>query len=163
MRMFRACHTPTEDGPVYCCQEDGMVGVGCGARSYTRDLHYATEYAVRAPGIREILADYVARPDEAFDQADYGFRLGPEEQRRRYIIQSLLSGEGLVLAAYRNRFGTEVFGDLPALCELDPLGLARRDSERLRLTAAGVERSDALGPWLYSEAVRKLMEEYAWR
>jgi oxygen-independent coproporphyrinogen-3 oxidase len=163
MRMFRAHHAPAEDGPVYCCQEDGMVGVGCGARSYTRSLHYATEYAVRAPGIREILADYVARPDEVFDRADYGFRLGSEEQRRRYIIQSLLSGEGLVLAAYRNRFGTEVFDDLPELGELEPLRLAQRDSEHLRLTAAGVERSDALGPWLYSEAVRKLMGEYAWR
>jgi oxygen-independent coproporphyrinogen-3 oxidase len=163
MRLFRARHAPAEDGPVYCCQEDGMVGVGCGARSYTRALHYATEYAVRAPGIREILADYVARPDEAFDRADYGFRLGPEEQRRRYTIQSLFSGEGLWFAAYRNRFGTDACDDLPQLGELEPLGLARRDAEGLRLTAAGIERSDALGPWLYSEAVRALMGEYAWR
>jgi oxygen-independent coproporphyrinogen III oxidase len=163
MRLFRARHAPAEDGPVYCCQEDGMVGVGCGARSYTRALHYATEYAVRAPGIREILADYVARPDEAFDRADYGFHLGQEEQRRRYTIQSLLSGEGLVFAAYRNRFGTDLFDDLPQLDELEPLGLARRGAEGLRLTAAGIERSDALGPWLYSETVRALMGEYAWR
>jgi oxygen-independent coproporphyrinogen-3 oxidase len=163
MRLFRARHAPAEDGPVYCCQEDGMVGVGCGARSYTRALHYATEYAVRAPGIREILADYVARPDEAFDRADYGFRLEPGEQRRRYVIQSLLSGEGLAGAAYRNRFGTEPLDDLPELGELEPLGLARRDAERLRLTPAGVERSDAIGPWLYSPAVRGLMGEYAWR
>jgi oxygen-independent coproporphyrinogen-3 oxidase len=163
MRMFRARHAPAEDGPVYCCQEDGMVGVGCGARSYTRILHYASEYAVRAPSIREIITDYLARPDEAFDRADYGFRLGPEEQRRRYVIQSLLSGEGLDLAAYRNRFGTEPFEDLPELDELEPLGLAQLDPERLRLTAAGIERSDVLGPRLYSQAVRELMEEYAWR
>jgi len=163
MRMFRARHALAEDGPVYCCQEDGMVGVGCGARSYTRSLHYATEYAVRAAGVREILADYVARPDEAFDRADFGFRLGPEEQRRRYVIQSLLSGEGLAPAAYRARFGTEALDDLPELGELEPLGLARRDPERLCLTAAGVERSDTLGPWLYSEPVRTLMGEYTWR
>src|SRR5262249_18401222 len=31
MRMFRARHAPDEEGPVYCCQEDGMVGLGCGA------------------------------------------------------------------------------------------------------------------------------------
>ena len=49
------------------------------------------------------------------------------------------------------------------LGELEPLGLAWRDPERLRLTAAGIERSDTLGPWLYSEAVRALMGEYAWR
>jgi oxygen-independent coproporphyrinogen-3 oxidase len=163
MRLFRARHAPVTDGPVYCCQEDGMVGVGCGARSYTRALHYATEYAVRAPGIRAILADYVARPDETFDQADYGFHLGPEEQRRRYTIQSLLWGEGLTLAAYRARFASEVLDDLPELGELEPLGLAVCDRERLRLTAAGLERSDTLGPWLYSEPVRKQMGEYAWR
>ncbi len=155
MRMFRARHAPTEDGPLYCCQEDGMIGIGCGARSYTRALHYSTEYAVRAPGIREIIADYVARPDDAFDSADYGFHLGLEEQRRRYTIQSLLSGEGLMLAAYRDHFGTEPFDDLPELTELEPLGLARRDRDRLCLTKAGVERSDAIGPWLYSESVRK--------
>jgi len=90
-------------------------------------------------------------------------RLGTEEQRRRYTLQSLLSGEGLVLATYRARFGTEVFEDLPELSELEPLGLARRDPARLRLTEAGGARSDTLGPWLYSEAVRNLMEEYAWR
>src|SRR5262249_44059420 len=105
LRPFRACPAPAPDGRRDCCQEDGL---GCGARSYRRSLHYAREYAVRAPGLREILADYVARPDEAFDYADYGFRLGPEEQRRRYVIQSLLSGEGLALAAYDRRFGTEV-------------------------------------------------------
>lgn len=140
-----------------------MVGVGCGARSYTRNLHYATEYAVRAPGIRAILADYIDRPDETFDWADYGFHLGPEEQRRRFVIQSLLWAEGLELAAYRNRFGTEALDDLPELGELEPLGLAQRGPDRLSLTAAGVERSDALGPWLYSEAVRNQMEDYAWR
>jgi oxygen-independent coproporphyrinogen-3 oxidase len=79
-----------EYGSVYCCQEDGMVGLGCGARSYTRGLHYATEYAVGAPGVKAILAEYVARPAEAFDAAEYGCALDEEEQRRRYVIQSLL-------------------------------------------------------------------------
>ena len=64
---------------------------------------------------------------------------------------------------YRRRFGTDAFDDLPELGELEPLGLARRDPERLCLTAAGVERSDTLGPWLYSEPVRTLMGEYTWR
>jgi oxygen-independent coproporphyrinogen-3 oxidase len=162
MRMFRAAHAPGGTGPVYCCQEDGMIGLGCGARSYTRALHYASEYAVRAAGIREILADYVARPDEAFDQADYGFRLDPDEQRRRYVLQSLLCGEGLRHDVYERRFGTAVGADLPELAELEPLGLATRTAEGLRLTATGLERSDTIGPWLYSPAVRGLTEAYAW-
>ena len=33
----------------------------------------------------------------------------------------------------------------------------------LVLTRAGLERSDAVGPWLYSTAVRARMEAYTWR
>jgi oxygen-independent coproporphyrinogen-3 oxidase len=163
MRMFRAGHAPAEEGPVYCCQEDGMVGLGCGARSYTRALHYASEYAVGARGIRDILAEFVARPADAFDRADYGFRLDAQDQRRRYVIQSLLCREGLALAAYTRRFGTAAFDDLPELAELEPRGLAVHTGQRLCLTEAGVERSDTLGPWLYSAKVRALLETYAWR
>jgi oxygen-independent coproporphyrinogen-3 oxidase len=163
MRMFRARHAPEEDGPVYCCQEDGMVGLGCGARSYTRALHYSSEYAVGARGVREILAAFVARPEEAFAVADYGFRLDSGEQRRRYVLQSLLCQEGLDFTAYTRRFGPDVLEDLPCLAELAPRGLAERVENRLCLTAAGLEFSDALGPWLYSEQVRERMDGYTWR
>jgi oxygen-independent coproporphyrinogen-3 oxidase len=163
MRMFRARHAPAEDGPVYCCQEDGMVGLGCGARSYTRAVHYSREYAVGAQGIRAILADYLGRPCEAFTVADYGFRLGPEDQRRRYVLQSLLQRNGLSRAAYRRRFGTDALDDLPELAELEQLGLAQGSAAGLCLTDAGLERSDTIGPWLYSARARQLMEGYQHR
>src|SRR5262249_27828694 len=114
-------------------------------------------------GIREIIADYIAQPDRAFDVADYGVRLGPDEQRRRWIIQSLLYHEGLSLPAYQRRFGTDALEDMPALVELETLELACATDARLSLTEAGVERSDTIGPWLYSAEVRTLMETYAWR
>ena len=163
MRMFRALHAPEDRGPVYRCQEDGMVGLGCGARSYTGALHYGSEYAVGGRGVRAILDDYAARPDHAFDRADFGCRLDEDDRRRRYVIQSLLSGEGLDGAGYLRRFGTDPFADLPGLAELEELGLAVRSADRLALTDSGLERSDAIGPWLYSERVRRLMEDYAWR
>ena len=163
MRMFRAAHAPTQDGPVYCCQDDGMVGLGCGARSYTRGLHYSSEYAVGARGVHAILADYVARPDAAFDVADYGIALGLEEQQRRYVIQSVLQADGLSFAAYRGRFGTHALDDVPALAELVEHGLAVQSDEGLQLTDAGMERSDTIGPWLYSAAVRTLMARYELR
>jgi oxygen-independent coproporphyrinogen-3 oxidase len=119
MRLFRAAHRPEEEGPVYCCQADGMVGLGCGARSYTQALHYSSEYAVRSQGIRAILTDYVSRPAEAFGRADYGYQLNAEEQRRRYVIQSLLQQEGLSYPAYQRRFGTDARDDFPQLAELD--------------------------------------------
>jgi oxygen-independent coproporphyrinogen-3 oxidase len=163
MRMFRARGLADETGPVYCCQDDGMVGLGCGARSYTRGLHYSREYAVGASSIRAILADYLARPDEALATADYGFRLGPEDQRRRYVLQSLLQATGLDLNGYRARFGADAGEDIPELNELEPHSLARRTPDRLGLTDEGLERSDAIGPWLYSSRVKELMQDYEWR
>jgi oxygen-independent coproporphyrinogen III oxidase len=163
MRMFRARHAPEDHGPAYRCQEDGMVGLGCGARSYTRALHYGSEYAVGGRGIRAILDDYTARPDVAFELADHGCLLGEDDQRRRHVIQSLLSGEGLDRAGYLRRFGTDPFDDLPVLADLEGLGLAIRSADRLALTDSGLERSDAIGPWLYSDRVRRLTEEFAWR
>lgn len=127
MRMFRRTSAPLDAGPVYCCQEDGMVGLGCGARSYTRGLHYSSEYAVGARGVRAILAAYVARPETAFATIDYGFALDAAEQRRRYVVQSLLTVEGLDAAAYARRFGSRPAADFPELAELAALGLAQSE------------------------------------
>lgn len=160
MRMFRRDDAPEEAGPVYCCQADGMVGLGCGARSYTRRLHYSTEYAVGRTGVRAILEDYVHREEKRFGFADYGFALDPEEQRRRFVLLSLLQSEGLDLDAYRERFGGDPGDHLPELADLEPLGLARQEERRLLLTETGLERSDAIGPWLGSPRVRGLMESY---
>jgi oxygen-independent coproporphyrinogen III oxidase len=160
MRMFRAAQARAADGPVYCCQTDGMIGLGCGARSYTATLHYSSEYAVGAAGIREILAAYIAKPDEAFDFAEYGFALDGAERLRRYVIQSLLQVEGLDLIAYRARFGSDAPDDLPELARFEDRGLAMRDGDRLRLTEAGLEMSDVIGPALYSARVRNLMGSY---
>ncbi len=109
MRMFTRLKTGSEVAKpdvAYCCQEDGMVGLGCGARSYTTRLHYASEYAVGAPGVRDILRDYVGKTAEAFQFADYGYALSEAEQKRRFVIQSLLQTSGLDLSAYLQRFGT---------------------------------------------------------
>lgn len=160
MRMFQSAQRRAADGPAYCCQNDGMVGLGCGARSYTRALHYGSEYAVGAESIREIIAAYIARPDAAFDFADYGFALDDAEQRRRFVIQSLLQVEGVNFAAYRERFDSEAMDDLPELAPLVARGLATLGGDRLRLTETGLEISDVIGPALYSPQVRNLMESY---
>jgi oxygen-independent coproporphyrinogen-3 oxidase len=162
MRMFRAARAPGEGGPVYCVQEDGMVGLGCGARSYTRALHYASEYAVGARGVRDILDRWLLRTDDDFAHADLGFALSPDEQRRRYVSLSLLA-EGLDRAAYRRRFRADALDDLPQLAELVPRGLAEARGDTLVLTPRGMERSDAIGPWLFSPAVRARMDSFALR
>jgi oxygen-independent coproporphyrinogen-3 oxidase len=163
MRMFRAGHAPVDNGPVYCCQNDGMVGLGCGARSYTRRLHYATEYAVGATGVREIIADYVRREPAEFAVADHGYDLDSDEQRRRFLLQSLLTTDGLDISCYGERFGSAPGDDFPILDALVHGGLAAESDSRIRLTAAGLERSDAIGPCLLSSAVLGRMREYAAR
>ena len=165
MRMFQLT-SPTflsnvsSPSPIYCCQADGMVGIGCGARSYTDELHYSNEYAVGGKGIREILQEYIKTPESSFDFVNYGFELDSEEKRRRYILLSLLSHEGLNFSNYQTRFNTKAFDDFPELSELIYLKLATEDKGILQLTQLGVEYSDAIGEWLFSEKVRELMQRY---
>lgn len=162
MRMFRAPHAPAGDaGPAYCCQDDGMVGIGCGARSYTRGLHYASEYGVSRRSVAEILAHHLTLNADDFAQVRHGFLLDGDEQRRRYAIQSLLVKPGLSFDAWRARFGSDVFDDLPQLALLEPLDLARRDGALLALTDEGFARADTIGPWLASPAVLARMAEHA--
>ena len=164
MRMFRLASAPNVVDPPYACQTDGMVGLGCGARSYTRDLHYSTEYAVGRAGVHEILDDYLAREPDDFLHARYGFELDAEDRQRRFAILSLLQDEGLSLSEFQSAHGLELLAALPELHEL----LEQRfaifvDEDRLKLTAAGMERSDAIGPWLFSQRVHSLMEQYTCR
>lgn len=160
MRLFRRGDSPEAAGPAYCCQEDGMVGLGSGARSYTRGLHYSFEYAVAARGVRDIIADYLARDEAQLAAADFGYELDADDQRRRYLLQSLLTADGLDVARYRSRFGSDPANDFPDLPTFADLGLLTTDGATWRPTALGLERSDALGPWFFSPRVRRLMTEY---
>lgn len=157
MRMFRAPHAPEQDGPSYCCQNDGMVGLGAGARAYTQRLHYSTDYAVGRRGTIDIINDYLSLDETRFAQAEHGFVLGPQEQRRRYVIQSLLTDPGLDQLAYAARFGSDCMQDLPQLLELGQLDLLEAQAGMLRLNERGYAYADTIGPWLASEEVRMLM------
>jgi oxygen-independent coproporphyrinogen-3 oxidase len=157
MRMFRAPHAPQDDGPVYCCQDDGMVGLGAGARSYTRTLHWSTGYAVARAATRDLVEDFIAQDDAQFANATYGFELNGEEQRRRFVIQSLLTEPGLSYEAYGQRFSSAVLDDLPQLQELTALELADDEGELLSLNDRGVAYADTIGPWLASTQVRAFM------
>lgn len=163
MRRFQKASLPLNSEPEYTCQLDGMVGLGCGARSYTRHLHYSSEYAVGAVGVREILTDFVGRSRADFATITHGFSLNDDERRRRYLLQSLLHIAGLNAGAYAAEFGTQPQADFPELAELEAAGLAEWQGETLRLTPAGLEQSDALGPWFYSAAVQRLSAEYELR
>jgi oxygen-independent coproporphyrinogen III oxidase len=173
MRMFRLIsHSPPLPSPLYCCQSDGMLGLGCGARSYTSSLHYSSEYAVGMNGIQEIIANYAKREDKQFNWVNYGYKLNLDDRQRRFLIQSLLQSEGLSLSDYHQNFHTDALTDFPQLNDLLTLQLATWEDEeqskiqnpksKIILTPAGVEVSDTLGVWLYSPQVKALMENYQW-
>lgn len=163
MRLFRKESYSPPEGPVYCCQEDGMVGLGPGARSYTTALHYSTEYAVGRTGVVSVIDDFNRRARDQFAVADYGCELKLGEQKRRYVLKSLLRSDGLAIAEYSAFFHSDVFTDLPQLTELEDEDLAAIGEGCMKLTAAGLELSDAIGPWLWSDAVRDKMNQFVLR
>ena len=89
--------------------------------------------------------------------------MNESERKRRYAIKSILQADGLELPRYRKRFGSDPFDDVPELEALVHQGLARRSESRLCPTPLGLERSDAIGPWLYSDRVRGRMEAFELR
>ncbi|MEU3252584.1 STM4012 family radical SAM protein [Streptomyces sp. NPDC006997] len=163
MRMFRRADAPDGGGEDYSCQSDGMIGLGCGARSYTAGLHYSFDYAVDMRRIRGIVDDYTARTTEEFRHADFGWRMTADESRRRHLLQSLLQAEGMSVADYHGRFGSAPEADFGR----ELAGFAAHgwldDSAApglLRLSPEGLAHSDALGPELFSPAVRERMAAY---
>ncbi len=159
MRCFRAAHAPAPFGPAYRCQDDGMIGLGVGARSYTTSVHYSSEWAVSPRAVRGIIDAYGERDDGSFALVHHGIALDDAEQRRRHLILSLLA-DGLDAKLYTSRFAREASADFPELATLVEAGLATRNAEGWVLTAGGVERSDAIGPWLQSAPVSSMMEAF---
>ena len=145
-----------------------MVGLGCGARSYTSALHYSHDYAVGLRGVRAVVQAYLDADE--LSCARVGYHLDPDEQRRRWLLKSLLRADGVDVAAYARRFAVPPRDDFPQLDELivrgwlAPPGTGEVAGDaapaRLRLTAEGLARSDAIGPWLVSPAVRRAMSGF---
>ena len=163
LRLFRRHDHQPQQSTTYRCQEDGLIGLGCGARSYTQHYHYSSEYAVSRPSVKAILTEWIQQPDTFFARAYYGFQLNATEQRHRFILKSLLHHEGINKTRYQTHFGSTLSQDFPQLTELETLGLAHTIHNHVRLTPAGLAWSDVIGPWLYSPAVQKLSQNFELR
>ncbi|OQP41078.1 hypothetical protein A4H97_15890 [Niastella yeongjuensis] len=142
----------------YTCQEDGMIGLGAGARSYTSAVHYSSEYAVARQNIRSIIQQYIARPN--FNEVDYGIELNKEEQQRRFVIKSVLHGTGLDLERYNSLYAHDALEAYPLLPELLKADMASLQNGIFQLTSMGLDYSDAIGPALYSEPIKQLITEF---
>jgi oxygen-independent coproporphyrinogen-3 oxidase len=163
MRMFRRKDQPPAGPGDHACQTDGMIGLGCGARSYTSGLHYSFDYAVGMREIRTIIDDYTTRPTADFGYAEYGRPMTGDEARRRHLLQSLLQAAGLPIADYTARFGSRPADDFgPELARFEARGWldAAAGPGLLRLSPEGLAYSDGLGPELFSPDVRAAMAAY---
>lgn len=144
----------------YFCQRDAMLGLGAGARSYTRELHYSTPWKLVAANIRGVIADY----EQSWRAGDalirHGFVLDEDEQRRRFVILSLLEGS-LDCAAFRECYSADPLSlfapEWDALLAEDCVAIA---DDAVRLTSRGVRHSDVVGHLFFSERVRQLMETF---
>ncbi|MFE6457739.1 STM4012 family radical SAM protein [Streptomyces cinereoruber] len=161
MRMFRRRDAAPLGPDDHACQTDGMIGLGCGARSYTSALHYSFDYAVDMREIRSIIDAYTETGD--FSRARVGRWVDAGEARRRHLLQSLLQAEGMPVAGYEERFGSSPFADFPEeLGRFEALGWLDGEAPEglLRLSPEGLAHSDGLGPELFSPGVRAAMAAY---
>jgi oxygen-independent coproporphyrinogen-3 oxidase len=168
MRHFRRADATVAAGLAagdidYSCERDGMIGLGAGARSYTRALHFAPAYAVARASVRTLITEWIDQDDTSLAHAKHGFALDRDEQSRRWVLKSLLHADGVALADYRGRFASALLDDRPELSALLDRGIAERTDSAIRLTPEGMALSDVLSVWLESPAVRALREGYTWQ
>jgi oxygen-independent coproporphyrinogen-3 oxidase len=162
MRLFRLKTMRSAKAATnYSCQEDGMIGLGAGARSYTKHLHYSSEYAVARGNIKNIINDYIAKSSADFEYIDYGIELLAEEQKRRFVIKSILHASALDMSRYESLYGNQLLSDFPQLDTLLQNKLAAIGADqKIRLTSQGTDYSDAIGPWLYSGYIKELIQTF---
>ncbi len=156
MRCFRRADAPIIKNN-YTSTKDGMIGIGAGARSYTQNLHYSSNYAVSRKATKNIINEYSLK--EEFTTIDYGFYLKEEEQLIRFLVKSLIDGGCLNKEAFRTRFGKDI-STINIIQRLFDFNWLEENEDYLQLNKSGMEMEDAIGPMLFSENVKFLMSEY---
>ena len=144
--------------PDYSCQENKMLGIGCGARSYIGNVHYSRKYAVEDKNINSIIDDYLKEENFAF--AEYGYKLSEEEQKIKYILKSILKITGFNTEDYREKFHTEPLEEFSELEKLINEGYLIREGNRIFPSAKGLKYSDYIGTLFITDGIKRKMEEF---
>ena len=154
------CVNTSIDPHEFSCNSDDMIGLGCGSRSHTKYIHYSEPYAISQSEVHQIIQNYIDKNPSDFTTISYGIELSEEDRRRRFILKSLLKVKGLDTDSYRREFREEPQIDFPELLELLENDLAHKNGSFIVLTEQGLALSDIIGPWLYSQDVIDLMEDF---
>ncbi len=159
MRQFhRGPRPPLADD--YRCQDDGMVGLGAGARSYTRHLHYSTPWKMTTRNIRGVIDDYCSAMEAGDFSIRHGFVLDDDERQRRWLIQTLFGGGIDRLEAETRLDRSDLLHFRPQFDLLEEEGCIVRRSGRIDLTSRGIRHSDLVAQVFFSPRVRDLMAEF---
>ncbi|WBW98355.1 STM4012 family radical SAM protein [Oceanirhabdus sp. W0125-5] len=151
MRNFIRGDKKRELFPEYSCQENNMVGVGCGARGYVDNIHYSRPYAVMQKNINAIINDYIQ--EDNFEYAKYGYILNEDEQKRRYILKSILKITGLNIKDYENKYKKSPLDEFKELNSLISEKFLINENDRIYPTDKGLMYSDIIGNLFISEDV----------
>ena len=156
MRCFRRAEAPVISTQ-YKSTRDGMIGIGAGARSYTSNLHYSTNYAVSRKATKAIIHAYSLRED--FNTIDYGFRMNLEEKWRRFLIKSLIDGGQLDPLVFSQRFNLNI-SELDVMEKFINKKWLEEKEGYFKLSEKGMEMEDMIGPMLFSNQTKALMQTF---
>lgn len=159
LRCFRR-PTKTRHIDIHRSAIDNSIGTGAGARSYTSQMHYSSEYAVGRKEIINIIESYSNR---AFGTINHGIRLNIDEQKRRFILKSLMDGGKLYPQDYHDRFGQNVFEDFTILNDFLEKNWLTKTNDTYHLSMEGMTYEDAIGVKFYSEDILTKMDAYEWK
>ena len=144
--------------PEYSCQENEMIGIGCGARSYRNNVHYSRKYAVEEKNINKIIDEYLIERD--FSVGSFGYLLNEDELKRRYILKSILKVTGLDIEDYTSKFKTSPLTDFKEMQFLLENDFLLQKKSRLYPTEKGLMYSDAIGNLFISGEVKRKVVTY---
>lgn len=148
-------NTESEGG----CGFENTISLGCGGRSYVGPLHFCTPYVSGRKACLGQIEAYLRTADKA--TMSHGIILGPEEQKRRYVIKNLMYYRGISLLEYRRLFNSDPADDFPVFQSFFEQKQCMIEAEWLKLTPLGLSLSDQIGPQLISAQIAKRMKEWS--
>lgn len=138
-----------------------LIGLGAGARSYIKNFHYSTDYAVMNNNKMKIIQDFI---DTSWNQLEgklHGIFLEEEEEMRRYIILNLLVNK-LNNTKLKEKFDTSLMQDFNE--EIEALKaeccVTIDEKENILLSRKGFKYSSIIGRLFYSDTMTNLEESY---
>lgn len=154
------------------CGFEHTLSLGCGGRSYLKNLHFCTLYHIEPSACLQEIRSFIEQSD--YIPISFGYLLNGDEMLRRYIIKNLLHRNGIIMEDYTKarelcmqyqyydfseKFDS-IFKDFPILYELLEEKLMIQEKQRMVLTEKGISYSDAIGPLFISKTVKEKMKQW---